>query len=74
MSQQNYLALLAVAVRHLGWTPATFWQATPRELAAALEPPVAGAGMSPPLTREELTALARRFPDRAPLPTRHPPA
>lgn len=44
---------------YLRWSPQTMWQATPRELAAALAPaPKAGAP-----DRERLAALLRRYPD-----------
>lgn len=64
--RQDYLALLGLAARHLGWPPAVFWQATPCELLAALRPHPAGSGAVAPLTRREFEALARRFPDRPP--------
>ena len=64
MAKRDYLALLGLAARHLGWSPAVFWAATPRELAAALQAHLApGAATTTPLTRRELEALARRFPD-----------
>lgn len=46
--------LVPLAARALGWTPDTFWSATPADLALALaEPGTAGAG----LTRAELDRL-----------------
>ncbi len=65
---QDYLALLGLAARVLGWPPAVFWAATPRELLAALAPHVSGGAAPAPLGRRELEALARRFPDRPPAP------
>ncbi len=55
---------MAAGLGLLGLSPATFWSMTPRELAAALRgrlgPPPAG-----PPSREELSALLRRYPDKA---------
>lgn len=51
------LALAGLSARALGWTPDTFWNATPAELAACLgadEP--AGA----PPSRAEIAALIER--------------
>lgn len=46
---------LAGAVpRLLGWTPDAFWNATPAELAAILQPP---GDTAAPLTRKELNRL-----------------
>lgn len=42
----------------LGWTPDTFWAATPRELAAALGPHTSRAP-----SRGDLAALMAAFPD-----------
>lgn len=42
----------------LGWRPSEFWEATPAELAAALQP-----GGAEGLGRQEITELMRRFPD-----------
>ncbi len=74
MADRDYLALLGLAARLLGWSPAAFWAATPRELAAALTPHFAGAGATRPLTRGELEALARRFPDHEAAACPPPPA
>jgi len=47
--------LAGLVPRALGWRPGEFWQATPAELAAILEPADASDGA--PLGRAELTAL-----------------
>lgn len=44
----------------LGWTPAAFWAATPREVAVALGS--GGSGSAPP-ARGDFEALLRRYPD-----------
>jgi uncharacterized phage protein (TIGR02216 family) len=52
---------MALGLGALGWSPDAFWQATPRELLAALGhrgEPAASA------TRAEYEALKARFPDR----------
>jgi uncharacterized phage protein (TIGR02216 family) len=41
----------------LGWRPDEFWNATPAELALALQPPAEGPD------REAIDELRRRFPD-----------
>ncbi len=69
MADRDYLALLGLAARLLGWSPTAFWAATPRELAAALSPPVTDASATTPLSRDELAALVRRFPDHKRAPT-----
>ncbi len=60
---------MKVAMGRLGWTPAVFWAATPRELLAALDgwaelhAPRRPGG---PLSDDEIEALEdmkRRFPD-----------
>lgn len=45
----------------LGWSPDSFWRATPAELRAALEA-LAGP-REQPLGRGEMDALKERFPD-----------
>lgn len=45
--------LFGIAARLLGWTPATFWTATPAELIAALAPAQALRG----LDRADLTRM-----------------
>jgi uncharacterized phage protein (TIGR02216 family) len=45
----------------LGWSPGSFWRATPAELRAALEA-LAGPRL-PALARDEMRALMERFPD-----------
>ena len=46
----------------LGWRPDDFWNATPAELALALQPP--GEAVEP-LDRRALEELKRRFPDQS---------
>lgn len=51
----------------LGWTPETFWSATPADLRLALEgrfPHAAWTAETVPLSRDDLAALMRRFPDK----------
>jgi len=62
--------MMGVALGLLGWTPETFWRATPAELAAALQA-CAGhqtaslhASVTPP-QRTDFDALFERFPDPA---------
>jgi uncharacterized phage protein (TIGR02216 family) len=52
----------------LGWPPSSFWLATPADLTAALDGYLTSIGAkrvdaAPPLTRIEVAALRRRFPD-----------
>ena len=60
---------MTAALGRLGWTPATFWAATPRELWAALEGWAAlHAPRQPggPLSDEEIEVIKdmkRRYPD-----------
>lgn len=52
------LRLAGLVPRLLGWPPDTFWNATPSELAAVLEPEV---GAEPaPLTRGEMETMMER--------------
>lgn len=51
------LQLAAFAAAHLGWTPRSFWAATPSELAACLTPPLLA---NPPPSRAEIAALIER--------------
>ena len=48
-------ALWPMAARRLGWTPDTFWAATPAELAGALVP--AGEAGPMPLSRGEMQRM-----------------
>lgn len=48
----------------LGWSPDTFWRATPADLLLALEGLSSPARRRAPMGREELEVLRRRFPDR----------
>lgn len=56
---EGALRLAGAVPRLLGWTPDTFWNATPAELAAIIAP----AGQSAPLTRGELDVLMERDRD-----------
>lgn len=52
--------LCSVAAMLLGWRPDEFWNATPAELALALEQPATAAD---PPDRPTIDELKRRFPD-----------
>ena len=52
--------LAGAAALLLGWTPETFWRATPAELMDALIPP---GGDGEPPEKQAIEALMRRFPD-----------
>jgi len=52
--------LSSVASALLGWRPSEFWNATPAELALALEP---AADAPDPPDKAQLDELKRRFPD-----------
>jgi uncharacterized phage protein (TIGR02216 family) len=52
--------LCNAAAQLLGWRPNEFWDATPAELALALQAPEAGAEG---LDQATIEALLRRFPD-----------
>jgi uncharacterized phage protein (TIGR02216 family) len=51
------LRLAGLVPRLMGWTPETFWNATPAELAAILAP---AGEQAAPLTRGELDSLMER--------------
>jgi uncharacterized phage protein (TIGR02216 family) len=51
--------LSGVAAMILGWRPDEFWNATPAELALALQLPTHGQGPD----RATVDALRQRFPD-----------
>ncbi len=53
--------LAGAAATMLGWSPDTFWNATPAELCDALMPP--GEAGEPP-SRATIDALMTRFPDQ----------
>ncbi|TVR10469.1 MAG: phage tail assembly chaperone [Salinarimonadaceae bacterium] len=53
---------MAFCLGRLRWTPRDFWNATPRELAAALDGSGAASRAQAP-TRAVLAALMARFPD-----------
>ncbi len=52
--------LAGAATLLLGWTPDTFWRATPAELMDALMP---AGGEGEPADRQKIEALMERFPD-----------
>jgi hypothetical protein len=52
--------LSGAAAALLGWRPDEFWNATPAELALALEPP--GARLEAP-DKDVIADLRKRFPD-----------
>jgi uncharacterized phage protein (TIGR02216 family) len=52
--------LCGAAAALLGWRPAEFWDATPAELALALQAPT---GVAEPLDSKTIEDLRRRFPD-----------
>ena len=59
---------MKVALGVLGWTPETFWNATPHEFWAAVEGRLAlnRGGGDAPLSAEDIAtieAMKRRFPD-----------
>lgn len=54
---QGTAALAAISARTLGWTPATFWAATPEDLAVMLGP--ADGAIVPP-SRAEIAALIEK--------------
>lgn len=56
------LRLSGLAMRLLGWSPDTFWNATPAELAAALTPD--SEAQPQPLGRADLTRLMEMDHDR----------
>ena len=49
--------LAALSARSLGWTPTTFWAATPAELLLSLLPPEGG---EQPPSRAEIAAMIER--------------
>lgn len=51
------LRCAGLAASALGWTPDTFWNATPTELFASLAPPAASG--TPP-TRDEIARMIER--------------
>jgi uncharacterized phage protein (TIGR02216 family) len=55
---------MALGLGLLRLSPAHFWSMTPRELAAALRGAFGTSAHTPPLSRSDLGALMRRFPDR----------
>lgn len=52
---------MRLALGRLGWSPAAFWRATPRELAAALEG--AFGRMGGAVDRSTLERLMAAYPD-----------
>ncbi|GHB19501.1 hypothetical protein GCM10007094_04270 [Pseudovibrio japonicus] len=59
--------LMHKACRELGWSPRSFWQATPKELQMALNP--TGSPAKHAFSRSTLDDLLRRFPDQQEPPT-----
>ena len=53
--------LAGAAAQVLGWTPDTFWNATPAELCDALSP--SGDAGEPP-SKAAIDALMARYPDQ----------
>jgi len=53
----------AIALGAFGWSPETFWTATPDDFWAALDSHHAGWAAPAPPARAELAALMVRFPD-----------
>lgn len=53
--REQAVRLFPLATRVLGWTPDTFWAATPADLALALADPIAPGSAG--LTRAELDRL-----------------
>ena len=64
MSRFPWAALIRAGIGQLRWSPHMLWQATPRELIAALAPATAERP-----DRNMLDALMARFPDRQKDPT-----
>ncbi|WP_439576205.1 rcc01693 family protein [Phreatobacter sp.] len=56
-------AVLRLALGVLGWSPESFWRATPRELAAALDGRF--GRLTPPAGRTSLDRLMAAYPDIA---------
>lgn len=56
---------MAFGLGRLGWPPEQFWNATPREIAAALRAYVPDTGEEAP-SRQALLQLMAAYPDRAP--------
>jgi uncharacterized phage protein (TIGR02216 family) len=54
--------MMGVGIGVLGLSPDAFWAMTLKELAAAIRGRH-GPGPTPPLSRPDLDALMRRFPD-----------
>ncbi|MFV0645791.1 MAG: phage tail assembly chaperone [Sphingomonadaceae bacterium] len=54
--------LCSLASRLPGWSPDTFWSATPADLAMALGPPDHASAPSPPC-RQEILQMMERDPD-----------
>lgn len=52
---------MAFGLGRLGWSPAEFWAATPREVAAALR--AHGSPGRDPIGREALSLLIATYPD-----------
>ena len=59
---------MALALRVLRWPPDTFWRATPRELAAALQAPTDWHALQP-ATSADVRRLMQAFPDALTAPS-----
>lgn len=58
----DWPSLAGLAMTRLGWTPDTFWAATPADLMMAIR--ALGLTSQPtPLGRSEFASLCARFPD-----------
>ncbi|MCZ8042548.1 MAG: phage tail assembly chaperone [Beijerinckiaceae bacterium] len=65
--------VMAFGLGRLGWPPAVFWAASPREIAAALQAHrPAGLGQAP--GRSVIEALMAAHPDRPTGPASNPPS
>ncbi len=60
-TRTDWLALLGLAQRLLGWSPETFWHATPIELGAALGRDLARQAPVGAMTRAEMMRLAEHL-------------
>lgn len=60
-ARTDWLTLLGLAQRLLGWPPETFWRATPIELCAALGQALPPRPSVRAMTRAEMAALAQKI-------------
>ncbi|MTI43699.1 phage tail assembly chaperone [Roseibium hamelinense] len=61
-----WAVLQQAAFVRLGWTPQTFWAATPREIGAALGLGTRAGHSGQPMTRAHFNALVSAYPDEPP--------